>query len=142
MQNKIAAKWKRKLRNRSGILDKGYTLGAGAKQDTDYFHNTGLPSEKVFMLPDKTRIRATNKMQLKHNLRPKASKMNIIPNLHSTLINVPKMADSDYIVVFDKKEARIYVLRLPLSPHQKTASLLHHAVRKPDCGNLTWTMKS
>jgi hypothetical protein len=47
-------------------------------------------------------------MQLKHNLWPKASKMNIVPNLHSTLISVPKMADVDYIAVFDKKEARIY----------------------------------
>jgi hypothetical protein len=34
--------------------------------------------------------------------------MNIVPNLHSTLISVPKMADADYIAVFDKKEARIY----------------------------------
>jgi hypothetical protein len=35
--------------------------------------------------------------------------MNIISNLHSTLISVPKMADADYIVVFDKREAmRIY----------------------------------
>jgi hypothetical protein len=34
--------------------------------------------------------------------------MNIVPNLHLTLISVPKMADADYIVLFDKKEARIY----------------------------------
>jgi hypothetical protein len=34
--------------------------------------------------------------------------MNIVPNLHSMLISVPKMADGDYIAVFDKKEARIY----------------------------------
>jgi hypothetical protein len=47
-------------------------------------------------------------MQLKHNLQPKASKINIIPNLHSTLISVPKIADADYIAVFDKDEARIY----------------------------------
>jgi hypothetical protein len=46
-------------------------------------------------------------MRLKHNLRPEASKMNIMPNLHSTLISVPNMADADYIAVFDKKEARI-----------------------------------
>jgi hypothetical protein len=108
MQNKLAAKWKRKLRNRSGILDTGCTSGVSAKHNVDCFHNTGLPSKKVFMLPDKTRIRATNKMQLKHNLRPKASKMNIITNLHSTLISVPKMADMDYIAVFDKEKARIY----------------------------------
>ena len=96
------------MKNRSGILDTGCTLGAGAKHNTDCFHNTGLPSEKVFMLPDKTRIRASKKMRLKHNLRPKASKMNITPNLHSTRISVPKMADADYIAVFDKKETRIY----------------------------------
>ncbi len=34
--------------------------------------------------------------------------MNILPNMHSTLISVPKMADADYILVFDKKEASIY----------------------------------
>jgi hypothetical protein len=83
-------------------------LGAGAEHDMDCFLNTGLPSEKVLMLPDKTRINALKKMRLKHNLRPKASKMNIIPNLHSTLISITKMADADYIAVFDKKEARIY----------------------------------
>ena len=47
-------------------------------------------------------------MKLKHKLRGKAGEMNIIPNLHSSLISVPKMADYGYIAVFDKKEARIY----------------------------------
>ncbi len=47
-------------------------------------------------------------MRSKHNLRPEASKMKIVPNLHSTLISVPKMADAENIAVFDKKEARIY----------------------------------
>jgi hypothetical protein len=32
--------------------------------------------------------------------------MNIVPNLHSTLISVPKMAA--YIAVFDKTETKIY----------------------------------
>ncbi len=54
------------------------------------------------------RIKATNKMRLKHNLQPKASKKNILPNLHSRLISLPKLADADYIVVFGKKEAGIY----------------------------------
>jgi hypothetical protein len=108
LQNNIAAKWKWKIINRSGILDTGCTLGMGAKHNVDYFHNSGLPSEKVFMLPDKTRIRASKKMRLKHNLRPEAIKMNIVPNLHSTMISVPKMADADYITVFEKIEARIY----------------------------------
>ncbi len=108
LQNKIAAKWKQKIRNQSGILDTGCTWGAGAKHNADCFHDTSLLSEKVFMLPDKTRIRASKKMRLKHNLHPEASKMNIVPNLHSMLISIPKMADADYIAVFDKKEARIY----------------------------------
>jgi hypothetical protein len=34
--------------------------------------------------------------------------MNIVPNLHSTLISVPKMANGGYIAVFEKSEARIY----------------------------------
>jgi hypothetical protein len=51
---------------------------------------------------------ATKQMQLKHNLCAGAGEMNIIPNLHLTLISVPKMADHGYIAVFDKKEARIY----------------------------------
>jgi hypothetical protein len=63
LQNKIAAKWKRKIRNRSGILDTGYTSGTGAEHNADCFHNTGLPSEKVFKLLDKARIRATAKMR-------------------------------------------------------------------------------
>ncbi len=82
----------------------GCTLGMGAKHDADCFHDTSFLSGKVFILPDKTKIKATNKMWLKHNLRPKASKIIIMPHLHSTLISVPKMADTDYIAVFDIKK--------------------------------------
>jgi hypothetical protein len=64
LQNKIDPKWKQKIWNQSGILDTGCTLGMGAKHDVDCFRDTGLRSEKVFMLPDKTRIRALKKMQL------------------------------------------------------------------------------
>jgi hypothetical protein len=101
-------KWKRKIANRSGILDTGCTSGAGAEMDMDYFHDTGRPSKKMFMLPDKSKIPATKIMRLKHNLRAGAGKINIVPYLHSTLISVPKMADHGYIAVFDKGEAKIY----------------------------------
>jgi hypothetical protein len=47
-------------------------------------------------------------MQLKHNLQAGAGEINIVPNLHSTLISVPKLADYGYIAVFDKTEARNY----------------------------------
>jgi hypothetical protein len=108
VKNKITEKWKQKIANRIGILDTGCTSGAGAEKDMDCFHDTALPSNKVFMLPDKTKIKATQTMQLKHKLQAGAGKMNIVPNVHSTLISVPKMADHGYIAVFDKKEARIY----------------------------------
>ncbi len=68
VKNKIAEKWKQKIANRTGILDLGCTSGARAEKDMDCFHDTGLPSNKVFMLPDKTKIKATKTMQLKHKL--------------------------------------------------------------------------
>jgi hypothetical protein len=108
VRNKKAEKWKRKVANWSGILDTGCTSGAGAEKDMDCFHDTGLPSKKVFMLPDTSKIKATKKIQLKQDLHARAGKMNIVPNLHSTLISVPKMADHGYIAVFNKTEARIY----------------------------------
>ena len=60
------------------------------------------------MLPDKSSVRATHKMLLKHKIRDGAREMNIVPGLHSTLISVPKMVDKDYIIVFDKKSATNY----------------------------------
>ncbi len=108
LKNKIAEKWKRKIANRSRIFDTGCTSDAGAEQDVDCFHDIALWSKKICMLPDKSKIKATKKMQLKNNLQVGAGKMNIVPNLHLTLISVPKMADHGYIAVFDKTEARIY----------------------------------
>jgi hypothetical protein len=78
-------------------------------------------------------------MQLKHNLWLEASKMNIVPNLHSTLISVPKMADVDYIAVFDKKEARIYDATTTIVSASEDPILI---ARTLDCGNLNWTMTS
>jgi hypothetical protein len=68
VKNKIAEKWKQKIANCTGILDMGCTSGAGAEKDMDCFHDTGLPSNKVFMLPDKTKIKAMKTMQLKRKL--------------------------------------------------------------------------
>jgi hypothetical protein len=68
VKNKITEKWKQKITNRLSILDTGCTSGAGAERDMDFFHDTGLPSKKVFMLPDTSKIPATKIMRLKHNL--------------------------------------------------------------------------
>jgi hypothetical protein len=93
----------------------------GAKHDADCFHHTGLLSEKVFVLLDKTKFKVT------HNLWPEASKINILPNLHSTWISVPKMADADYITVFDKNESRIYNATTIFDlPYTQQSLLYHH----------------
>jgi hypothetical protein len=67
-KNKIAEKWKQRIDNQAGILDTECTSGAGAEKEVTYFHDTGLRSKKTFMLPDKTKIKVTKTMQLKHNL--------------------------------------------------------------------------
>ena len=61
-KNKITKKWKQKVANQSGILSTGCTLGASAEKDVDCFYDTGLPSRKVFMLPDKLKITVMKKM--------------------------------------------------------------------------------
>ncbi len=84
-QNKIAAKWAQKIINcQTGILDTGATSGAAAKQDVKALENTGQPSTKVFILPDKSKIQATHKTLLKHKLWEGAREMNVVPGLLDT----------------------------------------------------------
>ena len=122
--NRIAAHWARKIANRkarTSILDTGATSGAGRPEDAELFENTGQPSTKVFMLPNKSKVRATHKMLLKHKIREGAREMNIVPGLHSTLVSVPKMVDEDYIVVFDKSQLKLMTQQQPRFQQRKTA---------------------
>ncbi len=128
--------------NWTGILDTGCTSSAGAEKDVDLFHNTGQPSHKMFMLPDKTKIQGTNTMEFELNLRKEASKMNIVPHLHSTLISVPKMANNGYIAVFKKEKHPSTTPQRPQYQHLQTSSLSHHVAKTQVCGNSTWTTKS
>jgi hypothetical protein len=89
-------------------MDTGATSGAAAKHNIKALENNGQPSNKVFMLPDKSKIRATQNMLLKHKLQEGAREMNAVPGLHSTLVSIPKIANADYIGVFDKHKATIY----------------------------------
>jgi hypothetical protein len=142
VKNKIAEKWKQKIANRTGILDSGCTLGAGAEKDMDCFHDTSLPSNKVFMLPDKTKIKATKMMQLKHKLQAGAGKINIVPNLHSTLISVPKMAGTLQCLIKLRLEFMMGLQQQ--SQHWKSPSSLHCGVRTRVFGKWSyiWTSKS
>jgi hypothetical protein len=82
-------------------MDMGTTSGATAKWDIEALENMGLPSTKVLMLPDKSKIRAIKKMLLKHKLWEGAREMNGVPGLHSTLVCIPKMANANYNAVFE-----------------------------------------
>jgi len=110
--NKVAAHWARKIKNQKlrkmGILDTGATSGAAPEEDKECFIDTGEASTKTFMFPDKWTNKATKRMLTKHNLRPAAREINIVPGLHLTLIRVPKLADAGYTPVFSKAGAAIY----------------------------------
>ena len=96
------------LDRKMGILDTGATSGAAPEEDKECFVNTGEASTKTFMFPDKRTNKATKRMLTKHNLRPAAREMIIVPGLHSTLFSVPKLADTGYTTVFSKGGAAIY----------------------------------
>ncbi len=110
--NKVAVHWAQKINNRTlpkiGILDTGTTSGAAPEEDEEWFVDTGEASTKTFMFPDKRTNKATKRMLTKHNLRPAAREMNIVPGLHLTLISVPKLADAGYTTLFSKAGAMIY----------------------------------
>jgi hypothetical protein len=112
-QNKLATKWAHKIPNcQTGIIDTDATSGAAAKRDIKALENTGLPSTEVFMLPDKSKIRSTQKMLMKHKLREGARDKNVVPGLHSAPVSIPKMANADYIMVYDKRKLPSMMLRL------------------------------
>jgi hypothetical protein len=110
--DKVAAHWVQKEINRrlqkTGILDTGATSGTAPEEDEDAFEDTGELSKKMFMFLDKGTNKATKKIRLKHKLRPAAREMNIVPGLHSTLVNIPKLVDAGYTTSFSKEGVAIY----------------------------------
>ena len=112
--NKVAAHWARKLANRkvhkTGILDSGVTSGVVPEEDKEHFEHSGQICNKTFMLLDKRTHRATKMLLklLKHKLREGVQEINIVPGLHTTLISVSKLADENYITIFNKNVAKIY----------------------------------
>jgi hypothetical protein len=151
---------------RIGILDTGATSGVALADNEEYFDDTGQKSNKIFMLPDKRRHKATKKMLLWQPLRELAREMNIVPGLHSTLIRVPKLADANYTTVFEKGKATIYdastttimadqppilaaprceltgLLELPLEPLQTTSSNTRSAATQPETVNVIFDLPS
>jgi hypothetical protein len=68
--------------------------------------------------------------------------MNVVPGLQSTLVSTPKMANADYIAVFDKHKATIYDATTITIIALANPIVVRHGVRPQDSGNLTWTQQS
>eukprot|EP00804_Cyclotella_cryptica_P008452 CCRYP_003950-RA/>CCRYP_003950-RA protein AED:0.95 eAED:1.00 QI:0/-1/0/1/-1/1/1/0/146 len=60
------------------------------------------------MLPTGTTTAATIQAQLLLNVRPPANTVDIVPNLHQTLLSGSKFAGADYTAVCDKHEVNFY----------------------------------
>jgi hypothetical protein len=118
------------------------------------------------MLPDKRRHKTTKKMLFWQPVRKLAREINIVPGLQSTLISVPKLADTDYTTVFKKGKATIYnalmttitadqlpildaprcklmgLWELPLEPLQTTSSNTRSAATQPETVNVIFDLPS
>ncbi len=99
-------------------------------------------------------------------LRKLAREMNIVPELHSTLISIPKLADANYTTIFEKGKATIYnvlmttittdqppildaprckltgLWEFPLEPLQTTSSNTRSAATQPETINVIFDLSS
>ena len=89
-------------------MDTGETLSAGVPKDKQALIMTDKKSEKVFLLPMSEKAEATEKMKLDFDLRDSAVEMNIAPGLPTSLINIAKMIDVDYVTIFIKGSSEVY----------------------------------
>jgi hypothetical protein len=137
--NKVAAHWVQKLQNRKSrrfaFLDSGATSKADPEEDALDLDNTGQPSQKTFMFPDRHTGKATKKMLLKHNLRLAAREMNIVPGLHLALISTPKLADAGYTTVFNKNAQLSTMTKQQRLQPQIPPSWNQNAANTPECGH-------
>ena len=72
--------------NPSAVMDTGATYGAGAPKDGKALVVTGEKSSKVFLLPRSEKVEATEKKRPDLSLRDPATKMNMVPELHISLV--------------------------------------------------------
>eukprot|EP00804_Cyclotella_cryptica_P003838 CCRYP_020455-RA/>CCRYP_020455-RA protein AED:0.30 eAED:0.34 QI:0/0/0/1/1/1/2/0/650 len=91
----------------SAVSDTGATSTAGTLHDP--FIHSKTRSTKIFMLPTGTTTAATIQAQLLLlNVRPPTNTVDIVPNLHQTLLSGSKFADADYTAMYNKHEVNFY----------------------------------
>ena len=100
--------WKRTHQEPNGIYDTGATSGVGAIGDAKYFISTGNSSNKRFVIPNSDTMSATKRMILAQKLRAPENEVDLVPRVHSTLLNGVKFADADYVTILNKEGINIY----------------------------------
>ena len=91
----------------STVMDSGCTSNVGKKNDPS--KRTGVASNKVFILPNGQSIASTEMATYPFNLRSPANDVHITPGITSnSLLSTGKLADADYITVFDKEQVNVY----------------------------------
>lgn len=74
----------------------------------DPFLHTDTRSTKIFMLPTGTTTAATIQACLHLYVRSPANTVDIVPNLHQTLLSGIKFADTNYTAVYSKDKVNLY----------------------------------
>jgi hypothetical protein len=91
----------------STVADSAATSGVGTINDP--CRQTGLPSNKQFILPDGTVIPATEIAEYPFDVRKLAKVLHIMPGVsQNSLLSTVKFADANYITIFDNDEVNIY----------------------------------
>ena len=94
-----------------GWIDSGASSTYVAPQDKKHCRRTGIASDKQVSMPNGKQVAAEEKLHLDNQLREPANIGDSIPQLKKTLISNGKIADADYITVYDKEEVNVYDAR-------------------------------
>jgi hypothetical protein len=92
----------------SGISDTGASSSCAPPTEQALIH-TNQRSYKRFQVPTGEVVPATKQALLHHKLRGEARKVALVPGImNNTLLSTGKMADENYIAIYDKEECNIY----------------------------------
>jgi hypothetical protein len=90
----------------SAVSDTGATSTAGTLHDP--FLHSDTRSTKTFMLPTGATTTTTTQAQLLLKVRAPTNTVDIVHNLHQTLLSGSKFADANYTAIYDKHEVNFY----------------------------------
>jgi hypothetical protein len=113
-QDRQARKWiernaKKKEATPSIVVDSGATSTCIREADKEFVEVLETNSSKIFLNANGTTSKAGKQAVLNNDLRRAARDADIVPGLAmNSLLSTSKLADSNYITVFDKDEVKIF----------------------------------